>query len=164
MSRSSLFTLDPTWQRQYGIAIAPGKTFFGRIPMGQPLEPQMLARRDGDRNFFRYTQAENILRVVRRSRRIAVAPDGIDFEYIAYLPVGQRVAGGIQAGFLSDLADRGFAQRFAFVLAASDRLPVPGMIGTLEQQHVELRRIDDYQRRDGDLVAHDGLVCNESGH
>src|SRR5262249_32402190 len=52
------------------------------------------------------------------------------------------------------LADRRIAQGFALVLAARDRLPESGMVGALEQQHVQLRRMDHDERRDRDLVRH----------
>ncbi len=62
------------------------------------------------------------------------------------------MVGGLDAGFLAQLARRGCRQRFAGLLAARHRLPVARRVGTLDQQDAQVRRMDEDERRDGNLV------------
>ena len=48
---------------------------------------------------------------------------------------------------------RRLGQRLAGLLAAGHRLPVAGEVGTLEQQHVEIPRVDEGEDRDRDLCV-----------
>src|SRR6185436_14598069 len=111
----------------------------------------MLARLEAHGNPLRHAQPEYVLGIVRDARRVTVAPYGIDFVHVLQVPVLERVAGGVDAGFLEDLPDRRVAQGLALVLAAGDRLPEAGMIGALQQQHLERGRVDHHQRRDRNL-------------
>src|SRR5512132_3287451 len=121
------------WKLQYGVAIAPGKDALGGLPPRQPLRGEVLARRQGHRHPPRNPQAEHVLGVEGHSRREAVPPYRIDFPDVAKVPVGELAAGGVDAGLLAHLANRGLAQALALVLAARDRLPITGVVGTLEQ-------------------------------
>ena len=51
-------------------------------------------------------------------------------------------------------ARRRLAQALALVLAARHRLPEAGVVGALQQEHVEGRGVDHHERGDRDLVAH----------
>jgi hypothetical protein len=52
----------------------------------------------------------------------------------------------------AQLARRRRGERLAGFLAPGHRLPVAGRVGALDQQHAQVRRVDDDQRRDRDLV------------
>src|SRR4051794_14532535 len=111
----------------------------------------MLARRDAHGNRRADLQAKNMLGVLGHSRRIAPAPLRKNFVAMLKLPIPQPVFRGVESGFLSELAHCGLFQCLAFALTARHRLPETGMIGTLEQQNFELRRVDDHQDRDRNL-------------
>ena len=93
---------------------------------------------------------------------LCVVPGGIpvpplrkDLVDVGDLPVGEAaVGGGVDAGLLAQFARRRFEQRLAGLLAARDRLPMPGEVGTLDQQHPQIARVDQDQRRDRDLGRH----------
>src|SRR5688500_4229627 len=137
---------------QYGVAGAPGEDPLGGLLPRQPQRGKMLAWGERHGHPSGNPQAEHVLGIEGHSRSETVPPYGIDFPDVAQVPFGELVARGVDAGFLAHLADRGLSQRLALVLAPCDRLPVSGMIGALEQQHLE-RRVEHHdQRGDRDLV------------
>src|SRR5687768_935775 len=137
---------------QYGVAVAPGEDPLGRLAPRQPQGGDMLAWGERHGQLPGNPQAEHMLGIEGHSRGETVPPYRIDFPDVAQVPLGELVARGVDAGFLAHLADRGLPQRLALVLAARDRLPVSGVIGSLEQQHLEGGVEHHDQRGDRDLV------------
>src|SRR5262245_40048373 len=99
----------------------------------------------GDIERARQREPEDVLRVVRDTRRVAVAPVEEDLVAVLFLPVDERVALRVEPRLLADFAHRRSTQRLPFVLAAGDRLPEAGAVGALEQQHLERRRVHHYK-------------------
>src|ERR1035437_1191565 len=100
---------------------------------------------------------EHVFGVVCNIWRIAVSPLRVNLINVFRLPVGQRVLPDIQPGFFAHLAYRRLNQRFFGVTAAGDRLPIAGMIGTLQQQHLPLSGVDHHQHRDRLFVVFHAL-------
>ena len=79
---------------------------------------------------------------------------GVDFVDVGEVPVAQLAADGIdvEAGFFQHLAPRRFCRRLVqAVLGAGDALPVARMVGALDQQHLQIGRVDDDEDRLGNL-------------
>ena len=115
--------------------------------------PQVLARIENHHDGFRHLQRENVLGVMCRAGGVAVAPPRKDCVFVGELPVDNAAeSSGIDSGFLAQLAHRGFSQCLAGLLAARYGLPKARVVRALEQQHAQIRRVDENQRRDGDLV------------
>src|SRR5688500_1390023 len=93
-----------------------------------------------------------MLGVVGDPGGVAVAPYGIDFVNVPQVPSLQVARRGDDAGLLAHLAQRRLLERLALVLAAGHRLPEPGVVGALEQQHLEVGVVHHDQRGDRDLV------------
>src|SRR5215211_9562289 len=105
---------------------------------------QMLARRKGDGNSRRYFESENMLVVLRCSRRIAMLPLRKDLEYVRNAPVAHAtVCTCIDSRFFGELADRRVRKRFTGLNASRHRLPMVRIVGALDQQYLELWRIND---------------------
>src|SRR5438067_7111724 len=139
-------------KHQDRLAIAPREHLVGGLLPRQPRGRQVLARLDADLDGCGHLEPEHVLGVVRDIRRVTAAPYGIDFEDVLQVPLLQPVARRVDACLLGHFADRGGAQALAFVLAARDGLPVARTVRALEQQHLEVRRVDHDKRRDRDLV------------
>ena len=63
---------------------------------------------------------------------IAMSPARVDIIEVFPAPIAKHKLPGIQTGFLGNFADGRFNQRLACVLAARDRLPIAGVVGTLQ--------------------------------
>ena len=101
-------------EKHFAAASSHGSQTYDRCSRG--------SSRHGDR--LRYLEREDVLGVVRRPGRVAVAPARIDLVDIREPPVDEpAVRRGIDSGLLEELAVRGLPQRFAGLLAAGDRLP-----------------------------------------
>src|SRR5258708_38874295 len=106
------------------VAVGQGEGERGGVAPGQPFVAQERrgVERDGKR--LGHRKAEDVLEVVRDSRRVAAAGLLEDLEAVRKAPVAQVVAGRIQAGLLANLADRRVAKGLRLVREASrDRLP-----------------------------------------
>src|SRR2546430_2717116 len=102
---------------------------------------------------FRNAQRKYMLLVVRGPGRIAVSPARKDRVCVGVPPVDDTAIGcSVDPGFLAQLAHRGLLERFAALLTTGHGLPVTGIVRALEQQYAQVRRVDENQRRDGDLV------------
>ena len=83
---------------------------------------------------------------MRNACRVALTPVFVDLEAMAEVPVVELPGRGREAGFLSQLPHTSRPQRFIdHVAAAGDGLPEPRMIGTLQQKHIECRRVDHHE-------------------
>src|SRR5438045_984815 len=111
----------------------------------------MLAGGDLHGKRLRHPQPENVLRIVRYARRIAMPPYRIDFVDVLQVPVGKLVAPGFEPRFFANFADGGLPQALALVLATRHRLPEPRMVRSLEEEHLERGRMDHDQRRHRNL-------------
>src|SRR5205085_11340113 len=80
-------------------------------------------------------------------------PQGIDFVDVEEFPLDELVAVRLEARLLAPFANGGFAQALPGILASRDRLPEAGAVRTLQEQHLQRRRVDHDQRRDRDLVT-----------
>ena len=101
-----------------------------------------------------------MLGVVRHARRIAMPPDRINFVNIGDGPVAQLRGRGRNAGFLHHLAQRRLQQRLVRrIFGAGDALPETGVVGALDQQHLQLRRVDHDQHRLGDFEGFQNIPC-----
>ena len=70
----------------------------------------------------------------------------------------------INASFLLHLAAGGFGQGLIKGIAtASDGLPEARVIRPLHHQHMKIRRVDDDENGNGNLVRHDGLAADNGG-
>ena len=127
----------------------PGRVLIGRQP---------------DRHKRGHLQAEHVLVVMRRARRKTVTPVGIDLESAPEVPAHETIGRGIDTGFFEDFAARGFFKRLIEpVDRPSDRLPVPGTRGTLDQQDFKRRSVDDHQHRNRNLRIHPAFALYSSG-
>src|SRR5687768_17363524 len=113
---------------------------------------QMFPCRYGDRDRLRHKQAKNMLSVMGYLGLVAPAPLLVDFIFVHNVPVGQLVAAGIQPGLLGHFPHRRLHECFTFVLAARNRLPIAGMVRPFEQQDLHVRRMDNYQNGNWNLV------------
>src|SRR5450830_23181 len=151
------------WQLQQGFRIGRGKTAVGRFQARQPRILQVFAGTQGNHRIARHLHAEHVFRIARHARCIAVAPDGVDLVDIRQLPVAQHdvVAIGDDTGLLEQLARRRLQQRLVDgVDGTGHRLPKAGLARALDQQHVELARMDNDQYGNGNFMAH---IKNEKG-
>src|SRR4051794_36822192 len=95
-----------------------------------------------------------MLGVVRRSRGVSMPPLREDLVLTGLLPVGEAAEwASIDTRFLGELTQRRRHQCLAGFLASGDRLPVIGKIRALQQEHLEIIRVYEYQHRDRDLVT-----------
>src|SRR6185436_13319412 len=85
------------------------------------------------------------------ARSIAPSPLLEDLILVLLMPVGQRIALGIQPRLLFKFARCCLLQGLALILAAGHRLPVSGMIGTLQEQYLECRSVYHHQNGYRDL-------------
>mmetsp|Transcript_59425 Transcript_59425/g.140451 ORF Transcript_59425/g.140451 Transcript_59425/m.140451 type:complete len:206 (-) Transcript_59425:710-1327(-) len=95
-----------------------------------------------------------MLGVARDARRIAVPPVRIDVVDVGELPVRQHAAErvDIEAGLLQHLTARRLGRRLIrAVQRAGHALPVARVVGPLDQQHLQVGRVDDDEDRFGDL-------------
>jgi len=63
----------------------------------------------------------------------------------------------IDAGLFEQFAVRGAREILVLIAASGHRLPMLWVVGALEQQHVQVRRMHEHQHRDRLLVTHGGL-------
>ena len=105
----------------------------------------MFAGRERNRQACRHAQTENMFGIVRDTRCVAVSPLFVNFKILVEVPVGQRILICIESGFLRHFADGGLRQTLARLATAGDRLPIAGMIGAFQQQHLEVGGVDDNQ-------------------
>jgi len=121
----------------------------------QPGVLHVLAWSEPHRNAFWHRQAEHVFPVVRDARCIAMCPLRENLEIVVHVPVGDAsVAIGIDACLLGQLAARRGDERLAGLLAPGDGLPVLREVGTLEQKHLEARRMNEHEYRYRNLVTH----------
>jgi len=74
-----------------------------------------------------------MLSIVNHPWRVPPAPFFKYFVFILNIIIRQFVASRVQSRFLSHFPYRSLHKGFTLVLAAGDRLPIPGMIGPLQQ-------------------------------
>ena len=90
----------------------------------------------------RNPQPEDMLGIVRDAGRVAVAPDRVDLVDVRHLPIGELVVRRIDPRLLADFANGGLDEALARFLASGDALPEARMIRSLDEEHVEFRRVD----------------------
>lgn len=83
--------------------------------------------------------------VVHDTRCVAVPPFGKDFEGIRHPPVGKLAVFPIDAGFFENLPVGRFDECFATLAATCYRLPEARMGRSLEQENIEIGRVNDDQ-------------------
>ena len=94
-----------------------------------------------------------MLGVVRDSRGVAITPAFENFVTVLNAPVAERVAGGVDAGFLGHFTRRRCSKRLVFAIeAAGHRLPEPGRCGALDEQHLQVCGMDHHQYGTRDLI------------
>ena len=126
--------------------------------------PQMLAWRQRDGNSCRNFEPEHVLGVLRCPRWITMPPLREDLEYVRKVPVAHApVGGGIDSRLLGELAHGGIVQRFTDLDTSRHRLPMVGVIGALDQQHIEIGRVNDDEDGNGLLVAQEAGSSLRSG-
>ena len=112
---------------------------------------QMLARRHAHLAAAAAAEPEHVLGVVRHAGRVAPAPLRIDLVLVLQLPVGQHVAARVEPGLL-----RTSRTAVCSSVSPSSWLPVTdcqisGVVGALEQQHLQVGRVHHHQYRYRDL-------------
>src|SRR5258706_2679627 len=105
-----------------------------------------------------------MLCVARNAGCVPPAPFRIDLELVLHVPVGEHARLRVKPRFLGDLPQRSLAQSLAFVLTAGHRLPESGPIRALEQQHLQVGRVDHHQYRHRDLVLFQDLSPQRHGY
>ena len=119
----------------------------------------MFARIQTNRNGLRDLELEHMLGVVCRTLGIAMAPAWKDLVNIRELPVHDAaIVRRVDAGFLFQFPRRGLDQRLAVLLAAGDRLPEARKIRPLQQQHAQIKRVHQHQRRHWNLAVQGRLA------
>src|SRR3954469_18221901 len=84
------------------VLVGPGETSFGRRTPRQPLVSDVLVARQRHLGALGQGQTEDLLAVVERSRRKAVAPLGVDLETVDHAPPREPARGGLDARFFHD--------------------------------------------------------------
>ena len=107
----------------------------------------VLARIERHVPFVRDCEREYMLGILRRARRVAMAPTRIDLINVRLLPIVYAAVGTrIDGGFFQKFSRRGIAQRLAGFLTARHRLPVARKISALQEQDAQVRSVDQNQR------------------
>src|SRR6185312_3793227 len=110
---------EPRGKRLDGGAVGPREAARRRFAPRQPGEPRMLARIHANGNAIRYLDPVHVLRVVRRTRSIAMAPLDEDLEVVLHVPIDHAsVTVRIDAGLLGELAHGGARERLVRFSAA----------------------------------------------
>lgn len=155
-------------QLKNGLGIRRRKTPIRRLTPRQPYMLQVLAFGQCDRYAARHGQTEHMLGIVRDTRRIPMSPDGINLIDIGELPVAKVLSGHVGATYpytrlFKHLAHRRLTQVFLqTILGARDRLPEAGLVRALDQQHLQVRCVNDDEDGFGDFVGHHEkqLICH----
>ena len=116
---------------------------------------KMLARLEPDGHGPRHFEPKHMLGVMRRARWVAMTPARENLINVLQLPIDDTaISIGVDTCLLMQLACRRLRQCLARLLAACHRLPVTGIIGTLEQQHAQVGRAHQHQCRDRNFEGH----------
>src|SRR5439155_14834542 len=103
----------------------------------------MLSRIERNRQGLRHFERKSMLGVMRRTVRVTVPPARIDLIDTGELPVAQAtMRTRVDPGLLQEFAPRRIAQRFTDLLTSCHGLPIARIVGSLEQQHAQVRRMD----------------------
>ena len=132
------------------------KHSVGRRPPGQPRMAQVLARRQhhGHRHVRRRARRRAPCCASCRADSDARHCGKISYSFVTFQSTAPPNASASMPVSSSSSRSRGAREILVLVAASGDRLPMLGKVGALEQQHVQVRRVDDHQHRDRLLVTH----------